>query len=306
MQTPIQTALSVTCSAVLLLGIRPSAPILPAPAAALPVTTPLYADGSVNCDGADDLSYEVGTLLLRPVEEGVYFQVNLTHAARSWSYYVELSLNGTCSGSQLFKGFHTDKSGSGVFRGVYALPPGCSYQVFVDVVSDPPGHVPPDPRHREIAPSSPMQITLQGGGDGTTLAFGKAAQGQVLPWREQGFTFVEEYSANYASVEIDGQALAQYVYSDPYEPGWQVVRLTRDGGGTFDAVSFDVIEHFGGYYWLRSDRGEGGYQPCGSNTWMLTGPEWSDITYLEILLNDPYGALSKLVTDNFVVRVPAD
>jgi hypothetical protein len=123
------------------------------------VTAPLYADGSVQCSGADDLSDRVGRVILRPVGNGIHFQVVLTGAAPNWDYYVELSQNGVCTGAQQFHGFKTGGNGNGVFKGVYAANPG-SYLVLVDVVSDPSSSVPPDPKHREIAPSDLLSVSV--------------------------------------------------------------------------------------------------------------------------------------------------
>jgi hypothetical protein len=123
------------------------------------VTAHLYADGSVQCSGADDVSNKVGKVVLKTVEEGVSFQVVLTHAASNWNYYVELSQGGTCREIQRFYGFKTGKNGNGVFKGVYAVNSG-SYQLLVDVVSDPSSLVPPDPTHREIAPGELINIVV--------------------------------------------------------------------------------------------------------------------------------------------------
>lgn len=123
------------------------------------VRAPLFADGSVQCAGADDTKDRVGIVELRPVVDGIEFHVVLEHGAPSWSYYVEMSRNGTCAEIQQFHGFTTDENGNGVFEGVYAADPG-SYAILVDVVSDPPGSVPSDPALREIAPSALMGITL--------------------------------------------------------------------------------------------------------------------------------------------------
>jgi len=123
------------------------------------VTASLYADGSVQCTGADDLSNRVGTVVLRPVGSGISFHVVLTDAAPAWDYYVELSQDGTCMNPQRFFGFTTGKNGNGVFKGVLATAPG-SYQILVDVVSDPSSNIPPNPTHREIAPADLIRISV--------------------------------------------------------------------------------------------------------------------------------------------------
>jgi hypothetical protein len=139
------------------------------PAAALPmlpesavhaVRAPLYADGSVQCSGADDLQDRVGEVSLRPVANGILFDVVLRGAAPNWDYYVELSQNGNCTAALQFYGFRTDGHGNGVFAGVYPADPG-SYQFLVDVVSHPPTRVPRNPKHREIAPAHVLSVTLK-------------------------------------------------------------------------------------------------------------------------------------------------
>jgi hypothetical protein len=46
-----------------------------------------------------------------------------------------------------------------LLEGVYAANPG-TYLILVDVVSDPPSSIPPDPKHREIAPGELLAVSV--------------------------------------------------------------------------------------------------------------------------------------------------
>ena len=119
---------------------------------------PIYADGSVGCPGADDVSNRVGTVMVRPVEEGVAFHLVLTDAAPNWNYYVELSQAGTCLNGVRYT-FSTGRNGQAIVDGIYPVSPG-DYTILVDVVSNPSNNVPPDPTRREMAPGGLISITV--------------------------------------------------------------------------------------------------------------------------------------------------
>jgi len=134
-------------------------PVVP-PRARAPIGATLYADGSVGCSGADDLTERAGEVTLRAVPDGIAFQVVLAGAAANWPYYVELSRNGGCSVPQQFRGFRTDSHGNGVFTGVYRANRG-DYSLLVDVVSDPGTRIPPNPKYREIAPADLISVVVK-------------------------------------------------------------------------------------------------------------------------------------------------
>lgn len=132
---------------------------LPGPQIGSTVSARLFADGSVECTGADDHSEPVGTALLRATELGIGFRVILKQAAPNWTYYVELSQDGDCSAPKKFFGLKTDIDGKGVLEGICAADAG-PHAILVDVVSHVGGSVPPNPKYREIAPAALMHVTL--------------------------------------------------------------------------------------------------------------------------------------------------
>ena len=133
------------------------------------VAFPMYATGEIGCDGAEERSNRVGRAVLRPVEDGVRYNIVLRNVAPDWDYYLELQVEtADCQHVAAFvDGFTSNRRGKLRLRGVFDLPPGV-YRVNVDVVSDPSDNVPPDSRHREIGGYGYVEIVVPGGTGTTT------------------------------------------------------------------------------------------------------------------------------------------
>ena len=118
----------------------------------------LYADGSIDCEGADDLSLPAGQVILAPNPRGIRFAIRLYNAAANWDYYAEVQEN-LCFGgpTAIYYGIRTDENGHAVFQGFYEADYG-PHLILVDVVSHPPDNVPPDERHREIGMDYQVEI----------------------------------------------------------------------------------------------------------------------------------------------------
>jgi len=275
-------------------GLGPASP--PAsPAWNWPVARRLFADGSVSCTGADDTSQPVGAATLLPRKGGTTYSVVLRLGASmaNWPYFVELSLDGTCTGPLRFP-FVMDSAGNVVLTGFYPAPSG-PQKVLVNVVSAAPV-APPDPKLREIAPSSLMTIAVPDDGS-TLLALGFDGGSGPLPWFEQGFTFAGD-----GSVSGRHLSMAYLGYLGPR------VTLTRSAGGTFDLVALsanlvDNTDGMDGVAWVASDRG--GYEEFWSGSTELQGPQWEGITTLYIGVG--VAGLSNggvyLDADDFMVRI---
>ena len=125
------------------------------------VVATLYADGSVDCPDhwADDLSSPAGKVVFRTTADGVWFHIVFTDAAPNSEYNVAVNLeDGDCiTGTQNFSGFTTNQNGKGVFSGTYITGPE-TYSIQVNVASI--IGVPPNPKHREIAPAGFVEITV--------------------------------------------------------------------------------------------------------------------------------------------------
>ncbi|MEK7535417.1 MAG: hypothetical protein AAB590_00155 [Patescibacteria group bacterium] len=108
----------------------------------------LYADGSIACPGADDLSDPDGFVTITPVTGGIDYTINLIGAEPLRTYTVAISQEPTC-GSPSFPGtFFTDASGDGTFSGFYALASG-AHNVLVNMSTSAVSLS--DPKHREIS-----------------------------------------------------------------------------------------------------------------------------------------------------------
>ena len=146
-----------------------------------------------------------------------------------------------------------------------------------------------------------------------TLDFDGAPAGP-LPWSEQGFTFTEGGSGAFSGVGIG--ELGQVAFAaGPGEGALSSVQLVRDDGGTFDAVSLDVVA-------IIIDSGIG----CAQSQVLVSSSrgavslfepgtvllDWTGITELtvEVLATavfDPYGSPvceALLSSDNYVVNTP--
>ena len=108
----------------------------------------LFADGSISCTGADDLSDPDGFVVLSPTVGGVAFEYNFIGAEPNRAYNIAVSREPSC-GSPMFTGpLTTDAMGDGSFSGFYALAPG-TYNLLMNSVTSASGLS--DPRHREIS-----------------------------------------------------------------------------------------------------------------------------------------------------------
>lgn len=108
----------------------------------------LYADGSVSCTGADDLSRVAGSVTFVESAGQVLFSVSLDGAAPTTSYDLNISEEPTCTNVQSFPGaITTDADGDGSFTGSFAKAPG-TYNFLVNFATSP---APADPTNREIA-----------------------------------------------------------------------------------------------------------------------------------------------------------
>jgi len=257
----------------------------------LAVRATLFADGSVECGGADDTSRPVGTVALKATNGGVAFSVSLKLGplGRHWPYYVELSQGGVCQAPVRVHGFATDAEGHGVFQGIVPMAPG-PRSILVDVVST--AGVPPDPRLREIAPSGLLQVVVPDDG-AMLLTLGLDGGSGSLPWSEQGFTFDGDGSAA-------GEQLSMFHTGFPAP----TVTLTRDSGETFDAVALSAdlfydFENDDAIAFVTSDLG--GFQELLAGATVLQGPGWKGITALEVRLQAT--GFAWLEADDFVVRV---
>ena len=287
------------------LAPSPSAPqaLRQTPRISPAATARLFADGSVSCTGADDSSQPVGTVTLEPVAGGTNFRIRLDLGASMahWPYFVELSLDGTCTnalpilsldGWGYSTPFTLDDDGRGVFTGFYPAPSG-PQAVLVDVVSAGIA-VPPDPRLREIAPSHLMHVLVPD--DGTsllTLGFNRGSG--PLPWSEQGFTFAGDGF-------VSGGELSMFV-SSTGTPNTTEVTLTRSSGGTFDAVALSTYVSFNAdSVWAQSNLG--GYEELNwAGPTLLKGPGWEGITELTLVIGIYGDDVAMLDADNFMVRI---
>jgi len=108
----------------------------------------LYADGSVSCVGADDLSRVAGSATFVESTGQVLFSVSLDGAAPNTSYDLNISEEPTCTNVESFPAaITTDANGDGSFSGSFAKAPG-TYNFLVNFATSP---VPADPTNREIA-----------------------------------------------------------------------------------------------------------------------------------------------------------
>jgi hypothetical protein len=113
----------------------------------------LFADGEVGCfEVVDDFSTPVGIVSLSQKGGEFEYKVQLQNAAKNWKYYVEFNHDDTCPNLHPSYGLITNENGDGVFNGRFSLPTG-TYALQVDIVSDPPNNIPPNPKHREISTS---------------------------------------------------------------------------------------------------------------------------------------------------------
>lgn len=278
---------------------RAPSPTPPWPGILPSVRARLFADGSVDCTGADDRSQPVGLVTLSPRAGGTAFRVQLRLGASMayWPYFVELSLRGSCEHALRFYDFHLDGSGSGVFTGFYPASAG-PQTVLVTVVSQTLA-APADPKLRELAPGGLMQVDVPDDGS-TLLNLGFGGASGSLPWSEQGFTFT-------GSGSVSGQQLSMVAHGDhPYPCQHPVVTLTRSSGGTFDVLGLNVDFSYldDGYAVVSSNLG-GDYE-LGAGPTALVGPEWEGVTSLQIAV---YGAglcgipCAWLDADDFIVRI---
>lgn len=108
----------------------------------------LYADGSVSCGGADDISRAAGSVTFVESSGQVLFSVSLDGAAPNATYTLAISEEPTCANAAFFPdAITTDATGDGSFSGSLAKPAG-TYNLLVNLVTSP---VPSDPTNREIA-----------------------------------------------------------------------------------------------------------------------------------------------------------
>jgi len=130
----------------------------------------------------------------------------------------------------------------------------------------------------------------------------------ALPWSEQGFTFTE-LDPSAAVIAVGAKDLQ--VFADG--SGGARVRLTRDGGGPFDAVSVDAVAFSTLFqFWVGTfsiESSNGGVRVLNSGdpgtTVALTGPEWTGITHLDVVYTgDADNGDHDLEVDNFAVQVP--
>lgn len=108
----------------------------------------LFADGSISCPGADDLSDPDGFVLLSPIAGGVMYEYNFLGAEPSRSYTIAVSQEPSCSAASFPGSALTDATGDGTFSGFYAVVPG-TYNLLMNSVTSAAGLS--DPRHREIS-----------------------------------------------------------------------------------------------------------------------------------------------------------
>jgi hypothetical protein len=112
------------------------------------VSATLYADGSISCAGADDLSDPDGITFLVPVTGGVKFWIYLEGAEPNRTYNVAISQEDTCASAEYYPGaITTDTDGNGSFSSLYPVTSG-TYNLLVNMVTSATGLS--DPKHREI------------------------------------------------------------------------------------------------------------------------------------------------------------
>ncbi|MDO8485773.1 MAG: hypothetical protein Q7S35_12605, partial [Candidatus Limnocylindrales bacterium] len=117
----------------------------------------LYADGSVSCVGADDLTRVAGSVTFVTSTGQVLFSVSLDGAAPNASYTLAISEEPICANAVFFPdAITTDANGDGSFSGSFAKGPG-TYNFLVNFVTSP---VPSDPTNREIATTN-TSVTVQ-------------------------------------------------------------------------------------------------------------------------------------------------
>lgn len=120
-------------------------------------TYSMYADGSVSCAGADDLSDVDGSVTLTPTAGGVDFTINFNDAEPNRTYSVALSMEPNCASPTFYSGFTTDGAGAGTYSGFYALPSG-THNILVNTGTGAAGLS--DPKHREISTTDAMVTIL--------------------------------------------------------------------------------------------------------------------------------------------------
>jgi len=277
-------------------GLGPaSGPALP-PRVWSTVTRRLFADGSVDCTGADDTSQPVGTVTLASRNGGLSYDVQLAlgPSMGGWPYFLELSLDGTCANRLQFP-FVLDPSGDARLAGFYPAPSG-PQSVLVDLVSAALA-APPDPKLREIATSGLLWIAVPDDGSTLLTLDFDGGSSAPLPWSEQGFTFT-------GAGQVSGQQLALFLSSTGTGVTGSVT-LVRASGGTFDAValSADLFQGLAANAeaWVTSDRG--GYEPLWGGPTVLRGPGWKGITTLTLTLGVFGDDVAWLEADDFLVRV---
>ncbi|HEY4493280.1 MAG TPA: hypothetical protein VJB98_01535 [Candidatus Paceibacterota bacterium] len=115
----------------------------------------LYADGSIACPGADDLSDPDGYVTITPTTGGIDYTINLMGAEPLRTYTVAISQEPTCASPSFPGSFATDASGNGTFSGFYALSSGV-HNVLVNMSTSAVSLS--DPKHREIATTDALVI----------------------------------------------------------------------------------------------------------------------------------------------------
>jgi uncharacterized repeat protein (TIGR01451 family) len=108
----------------------------------------LYADGSVSCVGADDITRVAGSVTFVEAMGQVLFSVSLDGTAPNATYTLAISEEPTCANAVFFPdAITTDTNGDGNFSGSFAKTTG-TYNLLVNLVTSP---EPSDPTNREIA-----------------------------------------------------------------------------------------------------------------------------------------------------------
>jgi hypothetical protein len=118
-------------------------------------TYTLYADGSIGCTGADDLSDPDGSVTVTAAAGAANYTINLMDAEPNRTYSVAISREPSCSSPSFPGTFTTDASGNGTFSNSYTLPSG-THTILVNMSTDAAGLS--DPRHREISTTEAVVI----------------------------------------------------------------------------------------------------------------------------------------------------
>jgi hypothetical protein len=88
------------------------------------VRSPLYRDGSISCNGADDTTKRGGQVVVLPQPGKVQFKFKLRNAQPNTEYRLAVSREPNCSNPKFYPEVTTNSSGEADIYGTYNVPSG--------------------------------------------------------------------------------------------------------------------------------------------------------------------------------------